>query len=80
MNKLERNLKGRQKWIKRLKALGLWNKGNPEKFTYCWKHQGKPCSCFMCSPQKFNRKDKHKKNLMFEGDIHIDFFNQLHND
>jgi len=80
MNKGERNLKTRQKWIKRLKAIGLWNKGNPKEFTYCFKAQGKPCSCFICSNNKYSRKEKHKRNLISECDIHIDFFNQLHND
>jgi len=78
MNKLERSLKGKQKWIRRLKAIGLWNKGNPEKFTKCWKEQGKPCSCYMCSPYKFSRKEKHRKNILHDHlEFHADLINEL---
>lgn len=62
MNKQERKLKQYHRWIRRIKALGYWNKGNPESFTTCFKAQGKPCSCSMCSPHKYSRKHKHKQN------------------
>jgi hypothetical protein len=43
---------------KRCKVLGL----KPEEH-YCYKAQGKPCSCYMCSPYKYSRKIKHKEML-----------------
>ena len=55
MNKGRREEVAKLKHIKRCKALGL----KPEEH-YCYKAQGKPCSCNMCSPIKFSRKIKHK--------------------
>lgn len=67
MNKQERKLKGRNKWIRIIKALGYWNKGNPQPFTYCFKEQGKPCSCSICKKERYNRNIKHKnKELEYE--------------
>lgn len=57
MDKARREEITRLKHKKRCKALGL----NPKEH-YCYKAQGKPCSCYMCSPYKYNRKDKHKIN------------------
>lgn len=60
-NIVSKNNKGRRqeltrlKYLKRCKVLGL----DPNKY-YCYKAQGKPCSCFMCSCEKFSRKVKHK--------------------
>jgi hypothetical protein len=51
MNKERRRQLTRLKHIKRCKRLGLKPNEN-----YCYKHQTKPCSCFMCSGLKFNRK------------------------
>jgi hypothetical protein len=55
MNKARREEIARLKHIKRCKALML----KPEEH-YCYKAQGKPCSCYMCSPYKYSRKVKHK--------------------
>jgi hypothetical protein len=57
MNKDRRNEITKLKHKKRCKLLGL----KPEEH-YCYKAQGKPCSCYICSPYKFNRKIKHKAN------------------
>lgn len=79
MNKLERFLKERYKWIRRIKALGLWNKGNPEKFTLAWRSQTKPCSCYICSPNKYSRKEKHRKDIVLENtEFHTDLITELH--
>lgn len=56
MNKARREELAKLKHIKRCKALGL----KPEE-NYCYKAQGKPCSCYLCSPEKYSRKTKHKK-------------------
>jgi len=57
MNKGIRQRKTRLKFKKRLKQMGLLNK---EGNFYCYKSNGSPCSCPMCSPNKYNRKIKHK--------------------
>lgn len=82
MNKQERKLKGNSKWIKRLKNLGLWNKGKPEKGSFCLKEQAVPCSCFLCSNEKYIRKEKHKKDLKLEfyGEFHHELVNELNNE
>jgi len=51
MNKARREEIAKLKHKKRCKALGL----KPEEH-YCYKAQGKPCSCPMCSPNKYKRK------------------------
>lgn len=56
MNKGRRTELTKLKHKKRLNALGL----SDGKY-YCYKAQGKPCSCMMCSPYKYSRKAKHKK-------------------
>ena len=56
MNKGRRNELTKLKHKKRCKNLGII----PEE-NYCYKHQGKPCSCFVCSGNKYNRA-KSKKN------------------
>ncbi len=56
-NKAHREEITKRKWYKRLFALGL----KPEE-GYPFKHQGRPCSCFMCSHLKYSRKVKHKKS------------------
>ena len=55
------NNKGRReeltklKFKKRLKQLDLKKEdGN----LYCYKSTGKPCSCYMCSNDKYKRKKK----------------------
>ena len=55
-NKALRQQITKRKHEKRCKVMGL----NPEEH-YCYKAQGKPCSCSACSPVKFSRKQKHKK-------------------
>jgi hypothetical protein len=65
MNKQERKLKGLNKFKKRLKNYGYKiediNKTNYN--LYCFKTTGKPCSCWMCKGEKFNRKEKNKNKL-----------------
>lgn len=59
-NKGERQRKTRLKYKKRLKNLGLKeNEGN----FHCYKSTGKPCSCYLCSPEKYDRTEKHKKTI-----------------
>jgi hypothetical protein len=57
MNKGRREELTQLKFKKRLKQLGL-NKS--EGNFYCYKTNGKPCSCSVCSPKKYSRKIKHK--------------------
>lgn len=59
-NKGRRNELTQLKFEKRLKLYGV--KKEDGKF-YCFKSTGKPCSCYMCSGQKYNRKVKHKDSL-----------------
>jgi hypothetical protein len=60
MDKGRRNELTKLKFKKRLKNLGL-KQESPTDFI-CYKHQGKPCSCFMCSNKKYNRaKNKPSK-------------------
>ncbi|AMR34152.1 hypothetical protein A0256_23225 [Mucilaginibacter sp. PAMC 26640] len=55
---ISKNNKGRRqelkmlKFKKRMKNLGLV--GKPGNF-YAYRSHGKPCSCWMCSPYKYNR-------------------------
>jgi len=55
MDKAKRQEITKLKHKKRCKVLGL----KPEEH-YCYKEQGKPCSCSMCSPHKHKRNIKHK--------------------
>jgi hypothetical protein len=57
MNKGIRTEITKKKWAKRLKVLGL-KQTETQLFT-CYKSQGKPCSCHLCSPVKYSRKTKH---------------------
>jgi len=58
MDKAKRNEITKLKHIKRCKVLGL----KPNEH-YCYKAQGKPCSCNACSPYKYKRNIKHKNIL-----------------
>ena len=58
-NKGRRNELTKLKYKKRLKNFGL-KENEPNSNYYCLKSTGKPCSCFMCSPYKFDRNEKHK--------------------
>lgn len=58
MNKGRRNELTRLKYKKRLKNLGLKEAENSN--FYCYKSTGKPCSCPLCSPEKYKRTVKHK--------------------
>ena len=62
MNKGRRTEKTKLKHLKRLKRLGL-----PAGSHYCYKAQAKPCSCFVCSPEKYSRKTKHKDAEEYSG-------------
>ena len=61
MNKLIRNIVKSLKFKQRLKKLRLKTDDNINLWGY--KTTGKPCSCKICSPNKYNRKNKHKNNL-----------------
>lgn len=61
MNKRLRQVMTQLKFKKRLRQLGLLGK---EGKYYCYKSTGKPCSCPLCSPEKYNRKIKHKKKII----------------
>jgi len=66
-NKGRRNEITKLKWKKRISFLRTqYNVEEPAKL-YCYKTTGKPCSCPMCSPYKYDRNEKHKKN--FEDDV-----------
>lgn len=60
MNKKRRFELKMLKFKKRLKQLGLTLKqGN----FHAYITSGKPCSCYLCSPNKFSRKQKHKNKF-----------------
>jgi hypothetical protein len=59
MNKGRRTQLTELKYKKRLKNLGL-KETDPNSKYYCYKSTGKPCSCPMCSPEKYKRTEKHK--------------------
>ena len=57
-NKGLRNEIEKRKWQQRLRTLGI---PESKRFDFtCYKAQGKPCSCLLCSPEKYSRKRKHK--------------------
>jgi hypothetical protein len=65
MDKQERKLKGKYKFIKRLKKYG-YKAADAFKENYnlwVFKTTGSPCSCWMCRGDKFNRKIKHKNKI-----------------
>ena len=55
MDKARREELGKLKHKKRCIPLKL----KPEEH-YCYKAQSVPCSCYICSSNKFDRKIKHK--------------------
>lgn len=57
MNKGRRNELTKLKFKKRLKNLQLKIDGG--KF-WCYKTTGTPCSCLLCSHDKYKRTQKHK--------------------
>ncbi len=59
MNKARRHELKMLKYKKRLKQLGLKQEPNCNYFAY--RSHGQPCSCYMCSPNKYNRA-KTKRN------------------
>jgi len=66
---MEKNNKGRRnemtelKFKKRLKLYGLDLNTEVKHNFYAFKSTGSPCSCPMCSPDKFKRTEKHKKRF-----------------
>ena len=66
MNKFERRLKGYYKFKKRLKNYRVGSKEminvDSPAINYALKTTGKPCSCYLCSGKKYNRKIKHKND------------------
>lgn len=66
MNKGERNRLRNKYYKRRLKKYGI--KGD----MFCLKDQGKPCSCPVCSPEKYDRNIKHKNKIVeLDEDIEI---------
>lgn len=65
MNKQERKLKGFHKFKKRLQNFGykIEDVNRPDFNLHAFKTTGKPCSCWMCKGEKFDRKEKHKNKL-----------------
>lgn len=59
MDKGRRNEITKLKHIKRCQAMGI----KPQDH-YCYKSQGKPCSCHVCSGVKYTRNIKHKNNII----------------
>ena len=59
MDKGRRQELTKLKHIKRCKAIGV----NP-KDHYCYKEQGKPCSCYACNNIKYKRSIKHKSKIV----------------
>ena len=74
MNKARRHELKMLKYKKRLKKYGLIEKVDKDNTNFtAFRSHGKPCSCWMCSGPKFNRKMKHKENTDYSdtmgGDI-----------
>ena len=46
-----------------IKAIETAKEGYEPEEHYCYKEQGKPCSCYVCSPYKYKRNVKHKGKL-----------------
>lgn len=61
MNKARRNELRQLKFKRRLKNLGL-KQTSPRDYV-CYKDQGKPCSCKMCSPRKYSRSKTKSDHL-----------------
>lgn len=62
MNKLLRNIQKQLKFKKRIIKLRLII---TETTNYnCYRTTGKPCSCSVCSPNKYSRKIKLKINII----------------
>lgn len=59
MNKLERKLKQNAKYKKRLKNYNLDANGS----FNVYKSHGKPCSCYVCSTNKYKHNGDKKKEL-----------------
>lgn len=57
MNKGRRNELRNLRWTRRLNTLGL--KRIKERDFICYRDQGKPCSCAMCSPGLVGDKEKY---------------------
>lgn len=65
MNKRLRHEMRRKKYLRRCKNLGL----DPSKLYVGFMDQGKPCSCGICSHDKYNRA---QENRLIEIDVHQD--------
>lgn len=67
MNKLLRNKLKRKHYVRRIKLLAAWNNQSwtklvNDKSNICYKTTGKPCSCAMCSPYKYDRSEQKRLN------------------
>ena len=65
-NKGRRNEITRLKWNKRISLLRTQFDIDEDAKLHCYKTTGKPCSCQMCSPYKYKRAEKHKKDISEE--------------
>lgn len=63
MNKARRHELKMLKYKKRLKQLNL--KAGEGRFN-CFRTTGKPCSCAVCSPYKYDRAKTHKPDALAE--------------
>jgi hypothetical protein len=63
MNKARRHELKMLKYKKRLKQLGFKESAKSNLFAY--RSHGTPCSCYMCSPYKYNRAKM--KKMDFDG-------------
>lgn len=50
------------KYFKRLKRLGF----TLDDKAYVYKSHSTDCSCYLCSGEKYSRKNKHKKSWLEE--------------
>lgn len=65
MNKLLRNQLKRKHYLRLIKLRALWNDVKwtqiyGAKLTNRYRTSGKPCSCSLCSPEKYNRVEYKK--------------------
>lgn len=72
MNKLLRNQLKRKHYLRRIKLRALWNDVKwvqiyGAKWTNRYRTSGKPCSCSLCSLEKYNRAEFKKwKNEKYD--------------
>lgn len=70
MNKARRHELKMLKYKRRLKNLGL--KENPNSNFHAYRSHGSPCSCYMCSHNKYSRETE-KKTLKREIEFDLSY-------